>query len=56
MAFLYNPLTNDYFTAQKGQGAFLNGNQIKVNDTKELKGSIIAFEIAFGRAAFSLFA
>ena len=32
----YNPISNSYFFAEKGKGAFLNGNKIKVGDRKEI--------------------
>ncbi|KAG5666886.1 hypothetical protein PVAND_014893 [Polypedilum vanderplanki] len=52
IAFLYNPLTNEFFSAQKGLGAFLNGNKIKVRETEVLQGSTIATEINFGTFPF----
>lgn len=38
---IYNPLTEEMFTAQKGKGAFLNGAPIQVSDQKELSQAII---------------
>jgi myo-inositol-1(or 4)-monophosphatase len=38
---VYNPITNELFTAQVGKGAFKNGLPIHVSDVKELKDSLI---------------
>lgn len=37
---LYNPIQNQIYTASRGQGAFLNGKQIKVSSTKQLKKAL----------------
>jgi myo-inositol-1(or 4)-monophosphatase len=39
---VYNPATDELFTAEKGQGAFLNGKSIAVTDTPELKASFLS--------------
>lgn len=39
---VYNPFTDEYFTAEKGKGAFLNGKRITVKK-REMKDSIIEF-------------
>ena len=36
MGGVYNPISNSYFFAEKGQGAYLNGSQIKVSEQKEI--------------------
>ncbi|XP_013187888.1 inositol monophosphatase 1 [Amyelois transitella] len=46
---VYNPILEQLFTAKKGQGAFLNGKQIHVSQTKELKKALIAFEAGTSR-------
>ncbi|HYF01974.1 MAG TPA: inositol monophosphatase family protein [Patescibacteria group bacterium] len=38
---IYQPITDELFTATKGGGAFLNGNPLKVTNTKVLKDSIL---------------
>lgn len=38
---VYNPLLDELFTAQKGEGAFLNGNRITVSRRDELDGSFL---------------
>lgn len=43
---VYNPMTNELFTASRGQGAQLNGYRIRVNNSvKDLQGTVLA--IAF---------
>lgn len=36
MAFVYNPLTKNFYFAEKNKGSFLNGEKIKVSSTKSL--------------------
>ncbi len=36
---VYNPMTEESFTAARGHGAFLNGAPIQVTDRRELEGS-----------------
>lgn len=55
---VYNPFTNEMFTAEKGKGAFLNGNQIHVSEL-DLRDSIAIFGTApyyaeFGHQVFEL--
>ncbi|KAI6182315.1 Inositol monophosphatase family-containing protein [Aphelenchoides bicaudatus] len=38
---VYNPITNELWTAQAGRGAFKNGFPIKVSNTEELKKAVI---------------
>lgn len=38
---VYDPVKNDLFTASRGGGAALNGNRIRVNQTKTLDSSLI---------------
>ena len=35
-------MTNELFIAEKGKGAFLNGEKITVSNTKALKGALLA--------------
>ncbi len=37
MGVVYNPILGQMFTAEKGKGAFLNGEKIKVSEKKSLK-------------------
>ncbi len=40
---VYNPYLKEMFTAQKGKGAFVNKQQIKVTENKLLKDSLLTF-------------
>uniref|UniRef100_A0A914WZR1 Inositol-1-monophosphatase n=1 Tax=Plectus sambesii TaxID=2011161 RepID=A0A914WZR1_9BILA len=42
MGIVYNPITNELYTARTGQGAFKNGFRIYVSKTEELSKSVIA--------------
>lgn len=41
-AVVYNPITNELYTASRGQGAQLNGYRLRVNNPKDLEGSLLA--------------
>jgi myo-inositol-1(or 4)-monophosphatase len=41
----YNPLTDELFTAEKGQGAYLNNRRLRVAVRKDLADAIIAADI-----------
>ncbi len=41
----YDPITEELFTAQQGQGAFLNGDPIKVTDRQELADCLLSFDL-----------
>jgi len=41
-AAVYNPVLDELFVAQKGAGAFLNGQQLAVSDTADLQQSLLA--------------
>lgn len=43
---------DEFYTARKGQGAFLNGNRIFVSKQETLKGAMIAHEISLGCVNF----
>lgn len=53
MAFLYNPTLNEFYTARKGQGAFLNGVKIEVSKNEDFSRSLLAHEISLGTVAFA---
>ncbi|MDP2778334.1 MAG: inositol monophosphatase family protein [Anaerolineales bacterium] len=38
---VYDPLRDEMFTAERGKGAFLNGNKIQVSNTTELQKSLL---------------
>jgi myo-inositol-1(or 4)-monophosphatase len=44
---IYNPVTDDLFTAEKGHGAFLNNKRLRVAGRKELAPSLIATGLPF---------
>ena len=44
---VYNPVTDDLFTAEKGHGAFLNNKRLRVAARKELGASVIATGLPF---------
>jgi len=44
LAVVYNPFTGELFSAQRGQGAWLNGSPIHVNRDREIASSLLAFE------------
>lgn len=39
---VYNPILDEFFTAEKGRGAFRNGEPIHVSQTAELKSAVLA--------------
>jgi len=44
--FVLNPITRELFSAQRGEGAYLNGRKIKVTENADLKKSILLFGIS----------
>ena len=46
-AVVYDPIRGEVFTASRGKGAQLNGLRIRVNQSKELNGSVIATGFPF---------
>jgi myo-inositol-1(or 4)-monophosphatase len=44
---IYNPISDDMFTAEKGGGAYLNDNRLRVAARKDLKLSLAATGIPF---------
>src|SRR5579885_2481939 len=39
---IFNPVSNELFTAAKGDGSYLNGNRIEVSRIKKLATSLVA--------------
>jgi myo-inositol-1(or 4)-monophosphatase len=39
---IYNPISNDLFTAERGRGAFLNDRRLRVAARRELRDAVIA--------------
>jgi myo-inositol-1(or 4)-monophosphatase len=47
LGIIYDPIQNEMFYAEKNQGAFLNGNPIKVNNEPNLENSLLATGFPF---------
>ena len=47
VACVYDPMLNELFTAQRGSGAQLNNARIRVNQLKDLNGSVLATGFPF---------
>lgn len=46
LAILYNPCYNEFFTAKRGYGAFLNGSKISVSKCTDMKQALLCHEIS----------
>jgi len=46
-AVVYNPITDEMYTAERGQGAFLNDRRIRVSARRDLSQSLIATGLPF---------
>lgn len=46
-AVVYDPLKNELFTADKGNGAYLNERRIRINNQRTLSGALIGTGIPF---------
>jgi myo-inositol-1(or 4)-monophosphatase len=44
---VYNPLMDEYYYAQKGAGATLNGTQIRVSQPEKFSNALIGFGLAY---------
>jgi myo-inositol-1(or 4)-monophosphatase len=42
LGVVYHPLLNELFVAEKGKGAYLNGNRLQVSKTRSFKNAILA--------------
>jgi myo-inositol-1(or 4)-monophosphatase len=43
----YDPARNDMFEAEKGQGAFLNGERMSVSDKTAIEDSIVGMDLSY---------
>ena len=43
----YDPIRNELFTAEQGQGAFLNGDRISVSQRQEVPDSMLGFDLGY---------
>jgi myo-inositol-1(or 4)-monophosphatase len=50
LSLVYNPFTQDLFTAEKGRGALLNDRRIRVSETSKIEGSFITAMVPKGKA------
>jgi myo-inositol-1(or 4)-monophosphatase len=46
LGVVYNPISDELFYAEKGKGAFLNGERISVSERNEISGSLLALAYA----------
>ncbi len=44
---VYDPNRDEFFTAEKGKGAFLNNREIRVSKTKDVQSSLVATGFAY---------
>lgn len=51
LSAIYNPIEKELFTAEKGEGTYLNGQRVWVNKTKVLADSIILTHISATKEA-----
>ncbi len=45
LSVIYNFVLDEWYHAVRGQGAFLNGQRIRVNQTPQLSGAVFAIEV-----------
>jgi myo-inositol-1(or 4)-monophosphatase len=46
---VYNPFDGELYTAARGKGAFLNGEPIRVSDSRRMEQTIIGFGLPYNR-------
>ncbi|MBM4136126.1 MAG: inositol monophosphatase [Nitrospira sp.] len=49
---IFDPLRDELFTAEKGRGAFLNGNSIRISSVSDFKDCLIATGFPFRKKGF----
>ena len=47
LGITYDPITEELFTAQKGMGAFLNGDPISVTNKEEISECLLGFDLGY---------
>jgi myo-inositol-1(or 4)-monophosphatase len=50
---VFNPFSNEWFSAEKGKGAFLNGKRIRVSDTKKLEAALLVTGFPYDRTKYA---
>ncbi|XP_030758150.1 inositol monophosphatase 2-like [Sitophilus oryzae] len=49
LGIVYNPFMDELFTAIKGEGAYLNGKRIRTSGCKDIRKSVLNYEITIAR-------
>ena len=44
---IYDPVRDEMFSAAKGEGAFLNGDRIRVSESEELSRCLLSFDLGY---------
>lgn len=52
IGIVYNPVTNEFFSAAKGKGAYLNGKKIESSKNEDLNEAILSNETSLARIPF----
>lgn len=52
VSVVYNPITNEKFSAIRGKGAFLNGKKLSVSNTPSLGKAVVSTNIGYSRNQF----
>jgi len=47
VGLIYNPILEEMFTAVRGKGAFLNGEQIFISNTDNLKSALVSYACGY---------
>lgn len=47
LGVVYDPFRDELFVAEKGQGAFLNGNRIRVSQQDDLSKALVCFDLGY---------
>lgn len=50
LGIVYNPISEEFFCAVKGRGAYLNGKKIRVSGIKDIKHSLVVTGFPYSRA------
>ncbi len=46
---MYNPILEECYSAIRGEGAFLNGQRLRVSEASELSNALVATELGVAR-------
>ncbi len=53
LAAVFNPISQEFYFAEKGQGAFLNGKRVKIKQQQDLSRSTLSFAKGRGKKNFT---